>query len=191
MPSLPDPPRYERGDDVGGPRGLIAEFRGADALLAASHRMRAAGYGRLEAYTPFAVEGLAEALGLRPTRLRPAMFLAGVVGAGAGLGMQVWSAVLDYPIDSGGRPLASWAAFVPVTFEMAVLFAAGAGFVGFLVGAGLPRPHHPIFAVPGFERATDDRFFLEIAGTDPKFDPSETRRLLVALGAGAIEEAPG
>lgn len=176
----------------GGPdaSGLIAEFKGAGALVAAVRQARAAGYSRLEAYTPFAVDGLAEALGLRATRLRTAMFVGGIFGALVGLGLQYWSAVTAYPIDSGGRPLASWAAFVPVTFELAVLFAALVGFVGFLAGAGLPRPHHPIFESRGFDRATDNGFFLGIAADDPKFDAGETRRFLTGLSACAIEEAP-
>lgn len=170
------------------PQGLLAEFAGADALLAAARRARAAGYTRLDAYSPFSVEGLADILDVRTPRVRPVMLIAGLLGAGLELGLQLYSATVAYPINSGGRPLASLPAFIPTTFEFGILFAALAGFVSFLAGARLPRPHHPIFDARGFERATDRGFFLEIAAADPRFDPTETRRFLEGLGPRAVED---
>jgi hypothetical protein len=172
------------------PQGLLAEFAGADALLAAARRARAAGYTRLDAYSPFAVEGLADVLDVGAPKVRPVMLVAGILGAGLGLGLQLYSATVAYPINSGGRPLASLPAFIPTTFEFGILFAALAGFVTFLASAGLPRPHHPIFDARGFERASDRGFFLEIAAADPRFDADETRRFLDGLSPRRVEVLP-
>jgi hypothetical protein len=170
------------------PAALIAEFDTADALLAGVRGARREGYARLEAYSPFSLEGLTEVLNLPPSRVRWVMLAGGVLGAAGGLGLQYWSAVVAYPINSGGRPLASYAAFIPVTFELMVLFAALCGFVAFLLSAGLPRPHHPVFAVEGFERASSDGFFLEIMADDPRFETAATRRFLESLGARRVGE---
>ena len=170
------------------PAALIAEFDTADALLAGARRARGEGYAQVEAYSPFALEGLTDAMELPPSRVRWAMLAGGILGGAAGLGLQWWSAVIAYPINSGDRPLASFPAFVPVTFELTVLFAALFGFVAFLFTAGLPRPHHPVFAVHGFERASSDAFFLEISAEDPHFEIAATRGFLESLGPRCVRE---
>ena len=144
----------------GDPWGVMAEFAGADALLEAARRTREAGYTRLEAYAPFPVEGLAEAIGCRPTRV-PLATLVGALAGGAGAYLMQWySASVDYPIDVGARPLHSWPMFIPVTFEMTILFGALAAVAALLFGSGLPQLYHPVFNVPDFDLATRNRFFL-------------------------------
>src|SRR5262245_36126374 len=147
--------------------GLLAEFETPDALLAAVRAARQAGYRRMDAYTPMPVEGLAEALGFHSTRLPWVIFLGGLGGCVGGYFMQYYAAALDYPLNIGGRPLNSWPAFLPVTFELTVLIAALAAVLGLLALNGLPMPYHPVFHVPRFALATQDRFFLLIAATDP------------------------
>ena len=144
----------------GDPWGVMAEFAGADALLEAARRTREAGYTRLEAYAPFPVEGLAEAIGCRPTRV-PLATLVGALAGGVGAYLMQWySASVDYPIDVGARPLHSWPMFIPVTFEMTILFGALAAVAALLFGSGLPQLYHPVFNVPDFDLATRNRFFL-------------------------------
>ncbi len=158
--------------------GLLAEFASADALLEAARRAHAAGYANAEAYAPFPVEGLAEALGFTKSRV-PAWTFAGAVAGGAGgYLMQWWSAVVDLPLDVGGRPLHSWPMFVPVSFELAVLVGALAAVVAMLVGSGLPRLHHPLFDAADFELASRNRFFLCLRSDDPAFEAESAARLL-------------
>ena len=172
------------------PWGVMAEFATADALLAAAQRLRAAGYTRLEAYAPFHVEGLADALGFRRTRL-PLITLLGALAGGVGAWLMQWySAVIDYPYDIGGRPFHSWPAFIPITFEMTVLCAAGAAVLGMLGLNGLPRPHHPVFSVPGFELASRNRFFLLVLHYDPIFDADKAITTLHATRALSVQEVP-
>lgn len=170
--------------------GLLAEFPDAGALTRAARAARAAGYTRLDAYSPFPHEGLAEAVGFHRTRLGWAVLGAALTGALVGYLIQWWTMAVDYPVNVGGRPLNSWPAFVPITFELMVLFAALTAVVGAIVGSGLPRPHHPVFAVPAFERATTDGFFLSIEASDERFDPERTRAFLVRLGAMEVSDVP-
>jgi ActD protein len=167
--------------------GLIARFATPDALLAAARHVRAAGYTRLDAYVPYGVDGLEEALPGKPTPIGWIMFAAGVVGAGGAYFMQ-WFAARDYPLNVGGRPLHSWPAFVPVTFELTVLTSAIVGVIALCWLCGFPRLHHPLFAVPGFERASQDRFFLRIGADDPLFRARETRAILAGFAPESIEE---
>jgi hypothetical protein len=160
---------------------IAAEFVAESALLQAVRRLRAEGATRLEAYTPYPVEALDELLPRPPNLLPGLVFAAGVLGLAAGFLMQWYGAAVGYPINVGGRPPASWPAFIPIAFEIAVLCAVVAGFCGFFVLARLPQPHQPIAALPGFARATDDRFFLVV--DEPQLDPA---RLRVALE----EQAP-
>jgi len=170
--------------------GLLADFGGPAELVAAARAAHAAGYRRTDAYTPFPVEGLAEELGHRRTIL-PLIVLAGAIAGGVGgYAMQYYTSVIDYPLNVGGRPLHSWPMFVPVTFELTILLAALAAVLGMLALNGLPRPHHPLFGVERFERATRDGFFLAIEADDPKFDPIATREFLMALGANDVSEVP-
>jgi len=169
--------------------GLMAEFATADELLAAARAARDAGYTRLEAYAPFHVEGLAEAVGFRRTKVPLVSFVGGVIGCIGGYFMQWYAAVLDYPINVGGRPLHSWPMFIPVTFELTILFGAFAAVFGMLGLNGLPMPYHPVFNVERFAaHASQDRFFLAIEATDAKFDRVQTRSFLQGLGAKEVND---
>ncbi|GIW40246.1 MAG: membrane protein [Candidatus Binatia bacterium] len=168
--------------------GLLAEFGDPTELVAAVRRAREAGYTRLDAFTPFPVEGLAEELGCERSRLPLLVFAGAVLGAAVGYGLQYWTSVVAYPWNVGGRPFHSWPAFVPVTFELTVLFAALFAVLGMLALNGLPRPYHPVFRVPRFALATRDRFFLLVEAADPLFHPEETRRFLERLVPRTVSE---
>jgi len=168
--------------------GVLGEFSSADDLLRAARRAYQAGYRRMDAYTPFPVDGLAEAIGMRHTRLPLLVLAGGLAGVVVGYGLQHFANAVDYPLNVGGRPLASWPAFVPVTFEVAILFAGLTAVLGMLALNGLPLPHHPLFSVERFGNASRDRFFLCIEAADPEFDVGEIIKLLQAVGAEAVEE---
>jgi hypothetical protein len=167
-------------------RARYLVFSDVDPLLAAIATLRTEGVGEMEAHTPFHVPELAAALGLPSPRLRPVMLTAGLLVALATFGLQYWSAVIDYPINSGGRPLNSWPAFGLATFEMGVLAAAFSGFVTLLISCGLPRLHHPFFATARTEAASDDRFYLVI----PVVDAPDRLRLSELPGLVEVFEAP-
>ena len=169
---------------------LLAEFETPEELIAAARHARAHGYSRLEAYSPFPVEGLAEALGFRERAL-PFIALAG--GALGGIGtyvLQWYLNALNYPLNVGGRPLNAWPAFAVPAYEVAILGIFLAVFFGFLLLNRLPRLYHPIFNAARFHRVTVDRFFLAVPSEDRHFDPARTRSLLEHLGALAVEEVP-
>lgn len=168
--------------------GLVAEFKDPTTLVAATVRAREAGYRKMDAYTPFPIEALAEALGFHERTLPLIVFAGGLAGALAGYALQYWVSVIAYPINVGGRPFHSWPAFIIATFETTVLFAALAAVLGMLALNGLPRPHHPLFNVPRFALATRDRFFLCIEAADPMFDRVETRKFLESLGPREVSE---
>ena len=168
--------------------GLLAEFEAPEELVAAAERAYADGYRRLDAYTPFPVHGLAEAIGFHTNRLPLLVLIGGIVGAGAGFLSQYWAAVIDYPINVGGRPLNSWPAFIPITFEVTILVAALTAVLGMLALNGLPQPYHPVFNAPRFALATRDRFFLCIEAADPRFDAEATRKFLENLGAKEVTD---
>jgi hypothetical protein len=158
--------------------GLMAEFATPEQLLGATRAAYQAGYRKMDAFTPYAVEGVAEALGFTRTRVPLITLLGGILGALTAYGMQWYSAVADYPLNVGGRPLHSWPAFIPITFELTVLFAAIAGLIGMLWLNGLPKPYHPVFNAPQFKLASQTRFFLCVEACDPVFRASEVRQLL-------------
>jgi len=168
--------------------GLAAVFATAGQLLEAARRARAQGYRRLDAFSPAPIDGLREALGQRPVRLSKAMFAGGLVGACGGSFLQWWTSAVDLPLAVGGRESASWQAFVPVTFECAVLGAALAALPALAIATGLPEPHHPVFDIPGFERASRDRYFLVIDASDERFEAAPTRGFLLQLGALEVQE---
>lgn len=168
--------------------GLMAEFQNPHDLVEAARRAREAGYRQMDAYSPYPVEGLAEALGLERTRVPLITLIGGLLGAAVGFALQYWISVIDYPINVGGRPLNSWPAFIIVTFELTVLFAALFAVLGMLALNGLPMPYHPVFNVPRFALATRDRFFLCIEASDPKFRPDETRYFLERLAPRVVSE---
>ena len=161
--------------------GLMAEFHSPETLLRAAERASQQGFKRMDAYTPFPIEGLAEALGIGPTRVPLIVLIGGIIGCLGGFFLQYWLAVIDYPLNVGGRPLNSWPAFIPVTFEMTILFAALAAFLGVLALNGLPMPYHPVFNVEQFELASRNRFFLCIEARDPNFDRDATWKFLESL----------
>ncbi|HEX3727163.1 MAG TPA: DUF3341 domain-containing protein [Pirellulales bacterium] len=171
--------------------GLMAQFATAPEILEATRRAWQAGYREMDAYTPYSVDGLAVALGMKTSRIPSVVFCGGLVGAGAGFFMQFYSMGIDYPLNAGGRPYNSWPIFIPITFELLVLVAALSAFVGLLYLNGLPRPHHPVFNVPDFVRASQDRFFLCIEAVDPKFDRDATAQFLLGLSPeGSVIEVP-
>lgn len=168
--------------------GLVAEFETAHELLAATEKARKAGYTRMDAHSPLPIHGMEEAIGQKFTRLPSLVFAGGLLGGSGGYFLQYWTAVIDYPIQIGGKGLHSWPAFIPVTFECTILLAAITAVVGMIVMNGLPRPHHPVFATPNFHRASQDRFFLAIEAEDPRFDRTETKRFLEELKPDAVSE---
>lgn len=170
--------------------GLTAEFASAEQILEAVRASRGAGYERVEAYTPHPVDGLAEALGLRRSPIPLLTLIGGLLGAATGWFLQWYSAVLDYPLNTGGRPLYSWPAFIPSTIELGILGGCVCAFGGMLWLAGLPRLRHPVFDTPDFERVTRDRFFLCIRSEDPMFHPERTHAWLMALSPLRVATTP-
>jgi hypothetical protein len=166
--------------------GLLAEFHDPSALVAAARLATEAGYRKVDAFTPFPVHGLDEALKFRDRRLSLIVLAGGIVGAVAGFGLQVWINLIAYPLNIGGKPHYSWPMFIPVTFETTVLFAAVAAVFGMIALNGLPMPYHPVFNAPRFALASRDRFFLVIEATDPKFDRATTRAFLDSLHAHEV-----
>jgi len=170
--------------------GLLAEFETPHALVAAFDCARQAGYTKLEAYSPFPIDELSKPDSRHRTEMPAIVFFGGCLGGLAGFLMQYYTAVIDYPLNVGGRPLDSWPAFIPVIFELTVLTAALFGVVGMLALNGFPMPYHPLFNVPQFARASRDRFFLCIEAADPKFDPAATQAFLVSLQPLDVAEVP-
>jgi hypothetical protein len=161
--------------------GLMAEFEDPNALVAAANHARLEGYRRMDAYSPFPIEELHEALGLPPTRLPLIVLIGGLVGAVGGYSLQYWVSVIENPWNVGGRPLHSWAAFIPITFETTILVAALSAVLGMLALNGLPMPYHPVFNVSRFALASRNRFFLCIEARDANFDLEKTRNFLQTL----------
>jgi len=170
--------------------GLLAEFATPEELLEAARRTRAQGYKRIDAFSPFPIEGLAEALGARRTWIAQIVLLGGILGGSAGFLMQYYLSAVDYPLNIGGRPLNSWPAFIPVTFELTILGAALFAVFGMLALNGLPMPYHPLFNVPSFATVTENGFFLLIEARDARFDQDRTRRFLAEIGANMVSEVP-
>ncbi len=168
--------------------GVIGEFEDPAALVEAARRARQAGYRKMDAYTPYPIHELAEALALPRTKLPVLVFIGGALGCATGLLMQWFATAVHYPINVGGRPLASWPSYIPITFELTVLFAAITAVLGMLGLNRLPMPYHPVFNVPRFALASRDRFFLCIEAGDPLFDPAKTREFLASLGAREVTE---
>jgi hypothetical protein len=162
--------------------GLIAEFDEPSSLVLAAHRARAEGYRRMDAYSPFPIEELHEALGMHHTGLPLIVLIGGLVGCLGGYLLQYWTSAVAYPVNIGGKPLHSWPAFIPITFECTILGAALSAVLGMLALNGLPQPFHPVFSVARFALASRNRFFLCIESRDPKFDLEGTRRFLDSLG---------
>jgi hypothetical protein len=167
----------------GGNYGLMAEFDSPSAIVAAARRTYKEGYRRINAYSPFPIEELSEAIGFHRDYVALCTLICGVLGALGGFMLQYWTSAIDYPINVGGRPLLSLPAFIPITFESTVLLAAFGAFIGNLLMNRLPQPYHPSFNVPGFNRASQDRFFLCVKSDDPMYNKTKTRAFLESLGA--------
>jgi len=170
--------------------GLAAEFDNPVALLAAANSAREAGYQKMSAYSPYPVEGLDEALGPKREYLPLIVLLGGIIGGLTGYLLQYYTAVIEYPLNIGGRPLHSWPAFIPVTFECTILGAALSAVFGMLALNGLPQPYHPLFHLPRFARVSRDLFFLCIERRDPLFDAEKTREFLAKLNPTEVSEVP-
>jgi Alternative complex III, ActD subunit len=168
--------------------GLLAEFDSPDELIHAVRRSRAAGYRKMDAYTPFPVEHLAEELGFHRSGLPFVVLIGGVLGCAAGFLMQYWISVIDYPLNIGGRPLNSWPSFIPVTFEMTILVAALSAVLGMLALNRLPMPYHPLFNSPRFALASRNRFFLCIEAMDRRFNRELTAKFLSELKPKGVSE---
>jgi hypothetical protein len=168
--------------------GLMAEFAEHTQVLEAARRAYAAGYRKMDAFSPFPVEGLAEALGHTNTLVPLFTLLGGISGGLGGYFMEWYSQGRLYPLNVGGRPLNSWPNFIPITFELTILIASLSAVLAMFVLNRLPEPHHPVFNVPAFQRASIDRFFLCIEATDPRFAPPATHRFLESLTPHSIHE---
>ncbi len=168
--------------------GIAAQFGTVEDLMSAAERVRAAGYTRTDAYSPFPIEGLDEALGMRPTRLGWFVLAGGIAGGLTGFFMQWFANTQYYPLIIGGRPLNSWPNWIVIMFEMTILFSAFSAGLGMIFRNGLPRAYHPIFNTPGFEAASRDKFFLAIESADPQFDPRHTTAFLQSLGPERVTE---
>jgi hypothetical protein len=161
--------------------GLMAEFDSPTDVVEAARATYDAGYRRINAYSPYPIEELAEAIGFHSTRLPLIVLIGGIVGAIVGYGLQYYVAVIDYPLNVGGRPLHSWPSFIPITFEVTILFAALSAVFGMLALNKLPQPYHPVFNAERFALASRDRFFLVIEADDPKFDHDKAMMFLKSL----------
>src|SRR4029077_2028252 len=168
--------------------GVLGEFETEHQLIHAAERAREAGYRRIEGYSPFPVEGLSEALGLKRNQVPLITLIGGLCGGLGGLFFQYWVNVISYPLNIGGRPLNSWPAFIPVTFELTILGASLSAVFGMLALNKLPQPHHPLFNVQRFKRASNDKFFLCIESHDRKFHLEETARFLQSINAQHVTE---
>ena len=168
--------------------GVMAEFDNPTDVVAATRRAYEEGYRRMDAYSPYPIEALSEAVGPHKERLPLIVLIGGIIGLIGGYAMQYYVSVINYPLNVGGKPLHSWPAFIPITFETTVLGAAMAAIFGMLALNGLPEPYHPVFNAPNFALATRDRFFLVIESRDPKFDRDATTNFLRGLGAQEVAD---
>jgi len=169
-------------------RQFAAEFEDTESLVAAARQLRQDGHLLLDAFTPFPVTKLDAILNVKPSKIRPAMLVAGIAMAAFAYGLQWYSAVVSYPLDVGGRPLNSWPVFMLVPFEVGILAAVISGLIAFMVNCRLPALHHPVFDVVGFERASQDRFFLLTATTDADQQGNTLRHALEQAGALSVSE---
>jgi hypothetical protein len=170
--------------------GMMAEFDSAQALVDAARKTHQAGYKKIDAYSPFPIEGLAEEIGMHFDEVPLTVLIGGIIGGCTGYLMQYWMSAVDYPLNVGGKPPHSWPAFIVITFEMTILFAGISAVLGMLAFNGLPMPYHPVFNVPRFAFASKDRFFLIVFSSDKKYNAVETRCFLESLEPRSVSEVP-
>lgn len=170
--------------------GVLGEFDDTDTLIAAARELTRQGYRHVEAYTPFPVEELSEALEFRKSAMPLLVLIGGLIGCAAGMGLQYWVAVIEYPLNIGGRPAFSLPSFVPVAFETTILCASLFAVLGMLALNGLPRPHHPVFNIPEFAKASRDGYFLFVASRDQKYDGPGVEKLMQDLHARQVWFVP-
>ena len=178
------------GKPMEGTYGVMAEFNDAQGLLDAANAAREAGYKDFDAYSPFPIHGLSEAVGFHATRLSAVVLVMGIIGGLGGFLMCWYANVISYPLNIGGKPYNSWPAWIPITFECAILLAAFGAVFGMLALNGLPMPYHPVFNVKRFEQASRDRFFLVIQSRDPKFEIDDVFQFLESLGPREVTDVP-
>jgi hypothetical protein len=167
--------------------GVVGAFDTPEDVIRAAHELRKSGYRRLEGYTPYPLLELERAIGRGRSRIAYVVFPCAIAAAAGAYLLQWWTNAIAYPLNSGGRPAHAAPAFVPVTFEMAVLFSSLSACIILAIWSGLPALWQPIFEVPGFERASIDKFFLAVSDVDPAFDRDATARRLTELGASRVE----
>jgi hypothetical protein len=170
--------------------GVMAEFDSAQAIVDAARQTIAAGFRNVEAYTPVPIEELNDIIHKKRTILPTLSLLGGLVGLATGFGLQYWASVIEYPMNVGGRPFASWTAFVIPSYELTILFSALATAGGMIALNGLPQPYHPVFNTPRFSLASSDKFFLVIESTDARYHSDKTPRFLQELGAKGVYDVP-
>lgn len=170
--------------------GLMAEFDTVDSVITAAHRVYEAGYRKIDAYSPFPLEELSEAIGFEKNGVALVCLCGGVLGGTAAYFLQWWINTIAYPVNIGGRPFHSWPSFIIVTFEMTILFSGLSAVFGMLALNGLPMPYHPVFNVPQFDAASRDKFFIVVFSSDKKYDPAKTRAFLESLNPTSVAEVP-
>jgi len=170
--------------------GLMAEFDSAQELMDAAQKTHQAGYKKIDAYSPFPIEGLAETIGFEKNRVSLVVLIGGMIGALTAYSLQYWVAVITYPTNVGGRPYHSWPSFIIITFELTILFGGLSAVIGMLGLNGLPMPYHPVFNVAEFAKATDNKFFLVVFSSDPNYDAARTRSFLSSLSPRMVAEVP-
>lgn len=178
------------GTAKSGTYGVMAEFHDAQSLLDAANAVREAGYTSVDAFSPFPIHGLSEAIGFRHSRLSAVVLTMGLLGGLGGFFMCWYANVISYPLNIGGKPLNSWPAWIPIVFECTILLAAFGAVFGMLALNGLPMPYHPVFNIKRFEQASRDRFFLVIHERDPKFDLDKVWDFLETLGPREVFDVP-
>ena len=177
-------------NELSGVHGAMAEFDSPEELIEACERAYAEGFRKMDAYAPMPVEGLAEAIGYKKNNVALCVLIGGICGVIGGFGLLEWMTVIAYPHKVGGRPLNSWPAYIPITFECMILLSALTALVSMLAMNGLPRPYHPVFNVSRFDRASIDKFFLCIESSDPKFQVNDVVGFLKETGAREVTVVP-